>query len=45
VNRLYFGDNLKWFSDRKEFSEASVDLVDLDPPFNSTSIAPVSLRM
>src|SRR6266436_4605700 len=34
MNRLYFGDNLKWLSDRKEFPDASVDLVYLDPPFN-----------
>ena len=27
MNRLYFGDNLKWVSDRKEFPDASVDLV------------------
>jgi len=32
MNRLYFGDNLKWLSDRKEFPDASVDLVYLDPP-------------
>jgi site-specific DNA-methyltransferase (adenine-specific) len=37
MNRLYFGDNLKWLSDRKEFSDASVDLVYLDPPFNSNA--------
>jgi 16S rRNA G966 N2-methylase RsmD len=37
VNRLYFGDNLKWLSDRKEFPHASVDLVYLDPPFNSNA--------
>jgi 16S rRNA G966 N2-methylase RsmD len=35
MNRLYFGDNLKWLSDQKEFPDASVDLVYLDPPFNS----------
>jgi 16S rRNA G966 N2-methylase RsmD len=35
MNRLYFGDNLKWLSDRQEFPDASVDLVYLDPPFNS----------
>jgi 16S rRNA G966 N2-methylase RsmD len=35
MNRLYFGDNLKWLSDRKEFPDASVDVVYLDPPFNS----------
>lgn len=37
MNRLYFGDNLKWLSDRKEFPGASVDLVYLDPPFNSNA--------
>jgi 16S rRNA G966 N2-methylase RsmD len=36
VNRLYFGDNLKWLRDAREFPDASVDLVYLDPPFNST---------
>ncbi len=36
MNRLYFGDNLKWLSD-KEFPHASVDLVYLDPPFNSNA--------
>ena len=37
VNRLYFGDNLKWLCDRKEFPDRSVDLVYLDPPFNSNA--------
>ena len=37
MNRLYFGDNLKWLSDRKEFPDASIDLVYLDPPFNSSA--------
>jgi adenine specific DNA methylase Mod len=37
VNRLYFGDNLKWLSDWKEFADACVDLVCLDPPFNSNA--------
>jgi adenine specific DNA methylase Mod len=37
MTRLYFGDNLKWLSDRKEFPDASVDLVYLDPPFNSNA--------
>jgi len=37
MNRLYFGNNLKWLSDRKEFPDASVDLVYLDPPFNSNA--------
>ena len=34
VNRLYFGDNLEWLRDRREFPDASVDLVYLDPPFS-----------
>ena len=37
MNRLYFGDNLKWLADRKEFPDASVDLVYLDSPFNSNA--------
>jgi hypothetical protein len=37
MNRLYFGDNLKWPSDWKEFPDTSVDLVYLDPPFNSNA--------
>ena len=35
MNRLFFGDNLKWLRDPKEFLDESVDLVYLDPPFNS----------
>jgi 16S rRNA G966 N2-methylase RsmD len=37
TNRRYSGDNLKWLSDRKEFPDASVDLVYLDPPINSNA--------
>ena len=37
MNRLYFGDNLRWLCDPKEFPDASVDLVYLDPPFNSNA--------
>ena len=37
MNRPYFGDNLKWLADRREFPDASVDLVYLDPPFNSNA--------
>jgi DNA modification methylase len=36
-NRLYFGDNLQWLRNTKEFPDASVDLVYLDPPFNSNA--------
>jgi len=31
VNRLLFGDNLKWLRDTKIFPDVSVDLVYLDP--------------
>ena len=37
MNRLYFGDNLQWLRNTKEFPDASVDLVYLDPPFNSNA--------
>lgn len=34
-NRLYFGDNLDIL--RREISDESVDLIYLDPPFNSNA--------
>ena len=34
-NKLYFGDNLKILRDH--VSDASVDLIYLDPPFNSSA--------
>ena len=34
-NKLYFGDNLKIL--REYIPEASVDLIYLDPPFNSSA--------
>jgi site-specific DNA-methyltransferase (adenine-specific) len=37
MNKLLFGDNLKWLRDKKIFPDASVDLVYLDPPFNSNA--------
>jgi len=37
ANRLYFGDNLAWLRNTKEFPDASVYLVYLDPPFNSNA--------
>ncbi len=37
MNRLLFGDNLGWLRDTKIFPDASVDLVYLDPPFNSNA--------
>ena len=35
MNWLLVGDNLQWLRDAKLFPDASVDLVYLDPPFNS----------
>ena len=35
MNRLLFGDNLKWLRKSELFPDASIDLVYLDPPFNS----------
>ena len=37
MNQLLFGDNINWLRDTKMFPEASVDLVYLDPPFNSNA--------
>jgi 16S rRNA G966 N2-methylase RsmD len=37
MNRLLFGDNFKWLRDTKIFPDASVDLVYLNPPFNSNA--------
>lgn len=37
MNRLLFGDNLQWLRNAKLFPDASVDLVYLDPPFNSNA--------
>ncbi len=35
MNCLFFGDNLSWLENTKELPDASIDLVCLDPPFNS----------
>lgn len=35
TNLLYFGDNLTWLTNHGKFPDESVDLVYLDPPFNS----------
>jgi hypothetical protein len=35
MNRLLFGDNLKWLRDVKIFPDTSVDLIYLDPLFNT----------
>lgn len=37
LNKLFFGDNLSWLRNHREFPDASVDLVYLDPPFNSNA--------
>ena len=37
TNRLYYGDNLDVLRDEKAFPDASVDLIYLDPPFNSNA--------
>lgn len=37
MNKLLFGDNLKWMKDRTLFPDESVDLIYLDPPFNSNA--------
>ncbi len=37
TNLLYFGDNLGWLREHGAFPDASVDLVYLDPPFNSNA--------
>ena len=37
MNRLLFGDNLDWLRNREIFPDAGVDLVYLDPPFNSNA--------
>jgi site-specific DNA-methyltransferase (adenine-specific) len=37
MNRLLFGDNLIWLRNKELFPDGSVDLVYLDPPFNSNA--------
>jgi DNA modification methylase len=34
-NKLYYGDNLEWLRDHDAFPNGSIDLIYLDPPFNS----------
>lgn len=36
-NVLYYGDNLTWLRDHDKFPNESIDLVYLDPPFNSNA--------
>ena len=35
TNALFYGDNLVWLRDHRYFPDESVDLIYLDPPFNS----------
>jgi len=37
VNTLHYGDNLPVLRNREYFSDESVDLIYLDPPFNSNA--------
>ncbi len=37
TNTLYYGDNLEVLRDEKAFPDESVDLIYLDPPFNSNA--------
>lgn len=37
-NRLYFGDNIDFLRDEKVFPSESVQLIYLDPPFNSNKV-------
>jgi DNA modification methylase len=38
VNRLFYGDNLGILRDQKHFPDECVDLIYLDPPFNSKRV-------
>jgi hypothetical protein len=40
TNHLYYGDNLAVLRDRTRFPDAFVDLIYLDPPFNSNASFP-----
>ena len=42
TNRLYYGDNLEVL--REHIADASVDLIYLDPPFNSNASYNVLFR-
>ncbi|MGI9071717.1 MAG: modification methylase [Bryobacteraceae bacterium] len=44
MNQLYYGDNLQILRDRDNFPNESVDLIYLDPPFNSNANYNVLLR-
>lgn len=44
TNALYFGDNLGFLRNRDHFPDESVDLIYLDPPFNSQATYNVLFR-
>jgi 16S rRNA G966 N2-methylase RsmD len=44
MNRLYFGADLDWLRNTKEFPAGRVDLVYLDPPFSSNAADNVLFR-
>jgi site-specific DNA-methyltransferase (adenine-specific) len=44
TNRLYYGDNLEVLRNTAQFPDACVDLIYLDPPFNSNSSYNVLFR-
>ena len=44
MNHLYYGDNLDWLRNRDAFPDGSVDLIYLDPPFNSNASYNVLFR-
>ena len=44
MNHLYYGDNLDWLRNRDHFPDACVDLIYLDPPFNSNASYNVLFR-
>jgi hypothetical protein len=37
VNKLFYGDNLAVLRNREQFPDRGVDLIYLDPPFNSVA--------
>ena len=37
TNALYYGDNLIWLQNKEYFPDKSIDLIYLDPPFNSNA--------
>ena len=44
ANHLYYGDNLQVLRDRNAFPDECVDLIYLDPPFNSNASYNVLFR-